>query len=93
MTFLLSMHFVVILHSVMLKSQVRQINMYKEGDVTPYGQILEDCTVRQCWDECIASSQYEERKSEAELYNRLGLPSKRDPTLNINYFRSCLTQK
>jgi len=50
--------------------QVRQVNMYREGDVTPYGQILEDCSVRQCWEECLVSAQYYERKSEAELYNR-----------------------
>lgn len=44
--------------------------MYKEGDVTPYGQTLDDCTVRQCWDECIKMSDYYDRKAEAELYNR-----------------------
>lgn len=50
--------------------QIRWINMYKEGDTTPYGQTLENTTIRECWTECLESSDYYERKAEVELYNR-----------------------
>jgi len=43
--------------------------MYKEGDKTHYGQTLDYCTVNRCWDECLKSSRYEERKEEVEEFN------------------------
>ncbi|XP_035705200.1 xanthine dehydrogenase/oxidase isoform X2 [Folsomia candida] len=58
-------------------ADVRLVNMYKESDYTPYGQLLENSTIRQCWDECIESSSYYERRKEAELYNSTHLYRKR----------------
>lgn len=40
-----------------------------EGDVTPYGMKLEGCTVRQCWDQVMQSSQIEDRLKSVEVFN------------------------
>ncbi|XP_016074407.1 PREDICTED: xanthine dehydrogenase/oxidase [Miniopterus natalensis] len=50
--------------------EVRQKNMYKEGDLTHFNQKLEGFTVPRCWDQCLESSQYHARKSEVEKFNR-----------------------
>jgi xanthine dehydrogenase/oxidase len=51
-------------------SQIRRLNMYSEGDVTPYGQVLINSTIRRCWDECLRLSKYYEQKSEVDEFNR-----------------------
>ena len=30
--------------------EVRALNMYREGDKTHYGQVLDGCQLRPCWD-------------------------------------------
>lgn len=47
-----------------------ELNLYKEGDLTHYNQQLLDCTIDRCWRECLASSRYNERMQEVQLYNR-----------------------
>ena len=49
---------------------VRELNMYREGEKTHYGQVLEDCHARRCWQEVMANSDYSTRKSGVEAYNR-----------------------
>ncbi|XP_060042807.1 xanthine dehydrogenase/oxidase isoform X2 [Erinaceus europaeus] len=49
---------------------VRRKNMYKEGDLTHFNQKLEGFTVPRCWDECLASSQYQERRKQVDQFNR-----------------------
>ena len=44
--------------------------MYKEGDETHYGQKLERCTVRRCWDETVSGSDYRRKRDEIELFNK-----------------------
>ncbi|XP_069035574.1 xanthine dehydrogenase/oxidase [Lepisosteus oculatus] len=51
-------------------NQVRRINMYKEGDVTPFSQKLEQFTIQQCWEECMETSRYQQRREELEEFNR-----------------------
>ncbi|CAL8083327.1 unnamed protein product [Orchesella dallaii] len=58
-------------------AEIRQINMYQEGDMTPYGQILENCTLERCWEECLEMSQYFDRKRSAEFFNSTQLYRKR----------------
>ena len=48
---------------------VRELNMYREGEKTHYGQVLEDCHARRCWQEVMANSDYCTRKSGVEAYN------------------------
>lgn len=50
--------------------EVRRKNMYQEGDLTHFNQKLEGFTLTRCWDECLASSQYQARRSEVEKFNR-----------------------
>lgn len=50
--------------------EIASINLYKEGDLTHYNQSLEYCTLSRCWQECIDSSNYWQRKKLVEEYNR-----------------------
>lgn len=50
--------------------EVRKINLYKEGDITHYNQVLENCTLERCWNECLQSACFAERRKEIEHYNR-----------------------
>lgn len=54
----------------MAAEEVRRLNLYVEGDVTPYNQVLESLTLDRCWDECLARCGYQERRAAVELYNR-----------------------
>lgn len=57
--------------------EVRRLNLYAEGDSTPYNQVLERFTLDRCWDECLARSGYKERRAAVELYNRQNRWTKR----------------
>ncbi|KAJ8353445.1 hypothetical protein SKAU_G00210120 [Synaphobranchus kaupii] len=50
--------------------QVRSINMYKEGDMTPFNQCLEQFTIGRCWDECLSISDYHQRRVQVEQFNK-----------------------
>ncbi|OAD58082.1 Xanthine dehydrogenase [Eufriesea mexicana] len=47
-----------------------ELNLYKEGDTTHYNQKLTNCTLQQCWEECIVSSNYNERFVQVQRENR-----------------------
>ncbi len=47
---------------------VRELNMYRDGDLTPWGEVLAQCPVRRCWDKLKAV--FEERKSTAVEFNK-----------------------
>ncbi|KAI4462156.1 xanthine dehydrogenase [Holotrichia oblita] len=50
-------------------AEISYINLYKEGQRTHYSNIVENCTLQQCWKECIRSSDYDNRKAKIEEYN------------------------
>uniref|UniRef100_A0A8C5N0W4 Xanthine dehydrogenase/oxidase n=2 Tax=Leptobrachium leishanense TaxID=445787 RepID=A0A8C5N0W4_9ANUR len=50
--------------------QVRRLNLYEEGDLTPFNQKLEGFTLPRCWDECLKNSNYHERRLSIEEFNR-----------------------
>lgn len=50
--------------------QVRRLNLYVEGESTPYNQILDQFTLDRCWDECLSRSGYQGRRAAIDLYNR-----------------------
>ncbi|XP_053408870.1 xanthine dehydrogenase/oxidase-like isoform X2 [Mercenaria mercenaria] len=52
------------------QEQVRAVNLYKEGDTTPHGLKLENCTVRQLWEQCKEQSKYEQRMKDVKAFNR-----------------------
>ncbi len=47
------------------------MNIYKEGDFTPFNQRLEQFTIDRCWEECMQLSDFNKRKDAVEQYNRL----------------------
>lgn len=49
---------------------VREINMYKEGDSTPWGQVLSNCTIRRCWSQLKETSFFVSRKDAVKKFNR-----------------------
>lgn len=53
-----------------LPLQVRRLNLYMEGESTPYNQVLEKFTLDRCWEECLSRSGYQERRAAVNLYNR-----------------------
>uniref|UniRef100_A0A8C1ZU89 Xanthine dehydrogenase/oxidase n=1 Tax=Cyprinus carpio TaxID=7962 RepID=A0A8C1ZU89_CYPCA len=50
--------------------EVRRMNMYKEGDFTPFSQRLDNFTIDRCWEECMQLSDFNKRKDAVEQYNR-----------------------
>ncbi|KAG5867826.1 hypothetical protein JTB14_028231 [Gonioctena quinquepunctata] len=49
---------------------VSEINLYKEGDSTPFNQRLINCTLDQCWQKCMRSFDYHGRREKARKFNR-----------------------
>ena len=50
--------------------QIRELNFYKEGDKTSYGQEVTHWNLPRCWDECLTKSNYLDRKREVDEFNR-----------------------
>ncbi|KAL4716333.1 hypothetical protein ACJJTC_006695 [Scirpophaga incertulas] len=48
---------------------VVHVNMYEEGQLTHYNQILTYCTLKRCWTECLEYSLYGIRKQEINKFN------------------------
>jgi len=44
--------------------------MYSEGDYTPFGQKLENVTLRECWDELMKQSNFESRQTLVDQFNK-----------------------
>ena len=49
--------------------QVRRLNLYTQGDSTPYNQVLEHPTLESCWEECLQRAQYGQRRAAIQDYN------------------------
>ncbi|KAH0621633.1 hypothetical protein JD844_023157 [Phrynosoma platyrhinos] len=50
--------------------QIREINMYKENELTPYKQELHPGNLHRCWNECMEKSAYHTRKQTVNEFNR-----------------------
>uniref|UniRef100_A0A3B3ZI89 Xanthine dehydrogenase n=1 Tax=Periophthalmus magnuspinnatus TaxID=409849 RepID=A0A3B3ZI89_9GOBI len=57
--------------------QIRELNLYSEGDLTPYNQVLESFTLRRCWDECLDRAKIHERRTQIHDFNRQNRWTKR----------------
>ncbi|KAK2857221.1 hypothetical protein Q5P01_005956 [Channa striata] len=57
--------------------EVRRLNLYVEGESTPYNQVLDQFTLDRCWDECLSRSGYQQRRAAVDLYNRQNRWTKR----------------
>ncbi|XP_076022009.1 xanthine dehydrogenase/oxidase [Genypterus blacodes] len=71
--------------------EVRRVNLYMQGEVTPYNQILENVTVDRCWDECLSRSRYQERQAAVDQYNRQNRWTKRGLAIVPTKFGICFT--
>ncbi|CAD7700908.1 unnamed protein product [Ostreobium quekettii] len=49
--------------------EIREVNMYCEGELTHFGQPLESCQIRSCWEEVLSRSDYEMRKAKVQEFN------------------------
>lgn len=49
--------------------RVQERNLYKEGNRTPYGQLLTEVRLQEVWDRLIVSSRMEQREEENALFN------------------------
>uniref|UniRef100_A0A4W4HLA5 Xanthine dehydrogenase/oxidase n=1 Tax=Electrophorus electricus TaxID=8005 RepID=A0A4W4HLA5_ELEEL len=46
--------------------QVRELNLYKQGEYTPFNQCLEQFTIDRCWRECMNISDFHQRKANVD---------------------------
>ena len=53
----------------MPSEKVQELNMYRDGDSTPWGQVQVECPIRRCWQKLKGS--FDERKTAAGDYNKL----------------------
>ncbi|XP_071455101.1 xanthine dehydrogenase/oxidase-like [Hetaerina americana] len=51
-------------------AMIREKNLYEEGDTTHYNHVLEHCTLKRCWNECLKRSEYNQRRQEVNDFNR-----------------------
>ena len=57
-------------HLSLSPETVRELNMYSEGDSTPFGMILTDCTIRECWNQLKKMSSYDQRRESVCHFNK-----------------------
>lgn len=50
--------------------EIAGLNLYREGDVTPYKQVLTYCTMERCWQQCLEKANYHKRLAEIRRYNK-----------------------
>lgn len=50
--------------------QVRELNMYKDGDPTPYGMVQVDCPIRRCWNTLKEKCSFDQRKVIVDNFNK-----------------------
>jgi xanthine dehydrogenase/oxidase len=50
---------------------VRVVNLYQEGQVTPYKQPLTFCNISSLWSQLIESCDFETRKTDVEAFNKV----------------------
>ncbi len=65
---------------------IRRLNLYKEGDLTHYGQRLDQWNVPRLLDELIQSSDYIQRQKNVEEFNRTNNYRKRGLSIVPNKF-------
>ncbi|KAG5676847.1 hypothetical protein PVAND_006654 [Polypedilum vanderplanki] len=50
-------------------TEIMDINLYNEGDITHYNQLLSNCNVRRCFEEVQKSSNFAKRRNEIAIFN------------------------
>ncbi|XP_060788891.1 xanthine dehydrogenase/oxidase [Neoarius graeffei] len=67
----------IALHCGLPAEKVRKLNLYKQGDYTPFNQCLDQFTIQRCWEECITNSDFHHWKAKVEQYNKQNRWTKR----------------
>ena len=49
--------------------EVRQRNLYKEGELTHFNQQLVNCTLSRCWEECSKMASFSQLRAEVDEFN------------------------
>ncbi|OXA58372.1 Xanthine dehydrogenase [Folsomia candida] len=62
--------------------EVKQSQLYNEGDYTHYGQKLDNCNVRKCWEQCLQQSNYFETRAKINEFNSQNKYLKRGISMN-----------
>lgn len=57
--------------------EIRALNLYSEGEQTPYNQVLEGLTLKRCWSECLDRAKIQECRDQIEDFNRKNRWTKR----------------
>ncbi|CAH0581385.1 unnamed protein product [Chrysodeixis includens] len=73
--------------------EIRRINLYAENSITHYGQVLENCTLQRCWDECAQKSNLAERRLAIEKFNKEHRWRKRGISMIPTKFGIAFTEK
>ncbi|MEW5315300.1 MAG: hypothetical protein WDW38_006740 [Sanguina aurantia] len=72
---------------------VRSANMYREGDLTHYGQALEACRMRPCWEAALANAGYAQRAEKVAQFNAVNRWRKRGLAATPTKFGISFTTK
>ena len=51
-------------------ADVRELNIYHEGDTTPCGMVLNNCTIRRCWAQLKETSSFSSRRTKVDQFNQ-----------------------
>ncbi|XP_038045213.1 xanthine dehydrogenase/oxidase-like [Patiria miniata] len=73
--------------------KVRDVNFYKDGDETFYGQELKHWNLDKCWDQCLVQSDYNNRRLDVDEYNRKNRWRKRGLAITPTKFGISFTVK
>ena len=52
------------------RERVLEVNMYKGGDVTPFGIVQVVCPIRRCWNTLKKKCSYDQRKVMVDNFNK-----------------------
>uniref|UniRef100_A0A1I8GP54 FAD-binding PCMH-type domain-containing protein n=1 Tax=Macrostomum lignano TaxID=282301 RepID=A0A1I8GP54_9PLAT len=61
--------------------QIRELNLFRSGEITPNGAPVKSDNLWRCWQECLAASDYHGRLRELEVFNRASRHKKRGLSL------------
>ena len=67
-------------------AKVREINLFKSGDTTHYGHLIDNDCLRRCWDGCLKQSNYFEARQQISKFNAENKWKKRGISINPTMF-------
>nr|CAD1832527.1 unnamed protein product [Ananas comosus var. bracteatus] len=73
--------------------EIRELNFHNEGAVLHYGQVLENCTIRQVWDELKISCDFQNAREAVSSFNRQNRWRKRGVAMVPTKFGISFTAK